>query len=182
MYLASVLAAANPCTGHYQRHKTVSENLKMPTSLLSRFDVVFLLLDRPEEMHDRNISEHIMNMHQFSKSHNTTNQADTSNSFNKEQEETTSNNINSTPINSTTKTLRQRLKFDCNTILPKQFIPVQILRDYIDYARKYCFPKLTKESAKVLQKLYLTLRSQANIGICYRFIHVCLLLIHMKCA
>ena len=33
----TVLAAANPVSGHYNRAKTISENLKMPAPLLSRF-------------------------------------------------------------------------------------------------------------------------------------------------
>ncbi|XP_035760672.1 DNA helicase MCM8 [Neolamprologus brichardi] len=56
----SVVAAANPVGGHYNRGKTVSENLKMGSALLSRFDVVFLLLDIPDESHDRQLSEHVM--------------------------------------------------------------------------------------------------------------------------
>ncbi|KAK1905838.1 DNA helicase MCM8, partial [Dissostichus eleginoides] len=56
----SVVAAANPIGGHYNRGKTVSENLKMGSALLSRFDVVFLLLDIPDESHDRHLSEHVM--------------------------------------------------------------------------------------------------------------------------
>ncbi|KAF0027783.1 hypothetical protein F2P81_020524 [Scophthalmus maximus] len=56
----SVIAAANPIGGHYNRGKTVSENLKMGSALLSRFDVVFLLLDIPDESHDRRLSEHVM--------------------------------------------------------------------------------------------------------------------------
>uniref|UniRef100_A0A8P4GNU5 DNA helicase MCM8 n=1 Tax=Dicentrarchus labrax TaxID=13489 RepID=A0A8P4GNU5_DICLA len=56
----SVLAAANPVGGHYNRSKTVSENLKMGSPLLSRFDVIFLLLDIPDESHDRRLSEHVM--------------------------------------------------------------------------------------------------------------------------
>ena len=36
----SILAAANPSGGHYNRGKTVAENIKMPSSLLSRFDLV----------------------------------------------------------------------------------------------------------------------------------------------
>ena len=43
----SILAAANPVGGHYNKAKTVSENIKMGPALLSRFDLVFLLLDRP---------------------------------------------------------------------------------------------------------------------------------------
>ena len=37
----SILAAANPSGGHYNRGKTVSENIKMPPGLLGRFDLVF---------------------------------------------------------------------------------------------------------------------------------------------
>ena len=46
----SILAAANPVGGHYNKGKTVSENLKMSSALLSRFDLVFILLDKPDEV------------------------------------------------------------------------------------------------------------------------------------
>ena len=42
----SVLAAANPVKGHYNKAKTVAENLKMSSAILSRFDLIFILLDR----------------------------------------------------------------------------------------------------------------------------------------
>ncbi len=41
-----VIAAANPVGGLYKKHKTISENVKLPPALLSRFDLVFLLLDQ----------------------------------------------------------------------------------------------------------------------------------------
>lgn len=47
---ASILAAANPVGGHYNRSKTIAENLKMSAALLSRFDLIFILLDRPDEV------------------------------------------------------------------------------------------------------------------------------------
>ncbi|KAK0583797.1 hypothetical protein LWI29_003222 [Acer saccharum] len=56
----SVLAAANPVGGHYNRAKTVNENLKMSAPLLSRFDLVFILLDKPDELLDKRVSDHIM--------------------------------------------------------------------------------------------------------------------------
>ncbi|XP_021891507.1 probable DNA helicase MCM8 isoform X2 [Carica papaya] len=59
----SVLAAANPVGGHYNRAKTVNENLKMSAALLSRFDLVFILLDKPDELLDKQVSEHIMSLH-----------------------------------------------------------------------------------------------------------------------
>lgn len=59
----AVLAAANPVAGHYTRSKTIVENLKMSAALLSRFDVVFLLLDKPDEVLDERLSEHILAIH-----------------------------------------------------------------------------------------------------------------------
>ena len=44
----AVLAAAGPVGGHYDQRKTVSENLKLPSNILSRFDLIFVLLRRPK--------------------------------------------------------------------------------------------------------------------------------------
>lgn len=38
----------------------MNENLKMSAPLLSRFDLVFILLDRPDELLDKRVSDHIM--------------------------------------------------------------------------------------------------------------------------
>lgn len=57
---ASILAAANPVSGHYDKSKTVSENLKISSPMLSRFDLIFIILDKPDELHDDLLSEHVM--------------------------------------------------------------------------------------------------------------------------
>ena len=54
----SIIAAANPVQGHYNRGKTVNENLKMSAPLLSRFDLIFILLDTVDEILDEHLSEH----------------------------------------------------------------------------------------------------------------------------
>lgn len=59
----SVVAAANPSGGHYTRAKTVAENIRLSSAMLSRFDVTFLLLDRPDEALDEKLSEHILALH-----------------------------------------------------------------------------------------------------------------------
>lgn len=56
----SIIAAANPHHGHYNKAKTVAQNLKMSAPILSRFDLVFVLLDKADIDHDDLISEHIM--------------------------------------------------------------------------------------------------------------------------
>jgi len=42
------------------RAKTVAENLKMSEAVLSRFDLIFILLDKPDEQRDEMISDHVM--------------------------------------------------------------------------------------------------------------------------
>ena len=41
----------------------VQENLRVSPAMLSRFDLVFLLLDRPDAQHDQRLSEHVMALH-----------------------------------------------------------------------------------------------------------------------
>lgn len=43
---AAIVAAANPAGGHYKKGRTISENLKMSQALISRFDLVFILVDK----------------------------------------------------------------------------------------------------------------------------------------
>jgi len=55
-----VVAAANPVKGHYNKYKTVSENLKMGGALLSRFDLVYILMDTPNQEKDKLVDDVII--------------------------------------------------------------------------------------------------------------------------
>lgn len=46
----SILAAANPIGGQYDKSKTITENLNINQPILSRFDLIFLLLDEPDKV------------------------------------------------------------------------------------------------------------------------------------
>ncbi|MDG6223782.1 MAG: minichromosome maintenance protein MCM [Candidatus Bathyarchaeota archaeon] len=59
----SVLAAANPTLGRYDPYRTVSENISLPVTILSRFDLIFVLRDVPEEEKDARTTEHILDLH-----------------------------------------------------------------------------------------------------------------------
>ena len=59
----SIVAAANPTGGHFDRGKALQENLRLSPAMLSRFDLAFALLDRPDELLDRALSEHVMALH-----------------------------------------------------------------------------------------------------------------------
>ncbi|GAB6023905.1 MCM DNA helicase complex subunit [Chamberlinius hualienensis] len=61
----SVLAAANPVYGKYDQYKTPMENIGLQDSLLSRFDLLFIVLDSVDPENDRMISDHVVRMHQY---------------------------------------------------------------------------------------------------------------------
>ena len=86
----SILASANPIGSRYNRHLSVTENIQLPPTLLSRFvsclhtvivgscyheplctpcsfDLIYLLLDYPNEVRDRQLARHIVSLYAVSK-------------------------------------------------------------------------------------------------------------------
>ena len=59
----AILAAANPALGRYEPHRTVAENISLPVTILSRFDLIFILRDEPNKEADSKMSEHILEIH-----------------------------------------------------------------------------------------------------------------------
>lgn len=59
----SVLAAANPIFGRYDDLKTPGENIDFQTTILSRFDMIFIVRDEHERGRDERIARHVMGIH-----------------------------------------------------------------------------------------------------------------------
>ncbi|KAF8719532.1 hypothetical protein HU200_024260 [Digitaria exilis] len=147
----SVLAAANPVGGHYDRAKTVNENLKVSAALLSRFDLVFILLDKPDELLDKRVSDHIIAIH--------TNEGDNFKS-NKRIRTVSQNSDLGLGVGGNSVASRLRL----HPTKDKNFTPLdgQFLRKYITYSREHVFPRMSKEAAAILKEFYLGLRNRST--------------------
>ncbi|KAJ2512154.1 hypothetical protein H4217_007027 [Coemansia sp. RSA 1939] len=154
----SVIAAANPAGGHYNKAKTVSENLRINSALLSRFDLVFILLDKPDEDMDRFLSEHVMALHSGSADRlgrastqqhpaaATTTNPDASDVFGADTDGSDSSSSN----------LKHTLRLQPGEKLDT--IPPPLLRKYVAYARKYVHPHLSQAAKERLRGFYLELR------------------------
>ncbi|XP_033759982.1 DNA replication licensing factor mcm7-like [Pecten maximus] len=60
----SILAAANPAYGRYNPKKTIEQNIQLPAALLSRFDLLWLMQDKPDRDNDLRLAQHITYVHQ----------------------------------------------------------------------------------------------------------------------
>lgn len=158
----SVLAAANPVYGRYDQYKTPMENIGLQDSLLSRFDLLFIMLDQMDPEQDREISDHVLRMHRYRDPHEQEGAAmalggtvdvlatDDPDAVAQEQEEL---QVYEKHNNLLHGTKRKKEK-----IVSKEF-----MRKYICIA-KAVTPVLTEEAANHIAEEYSRLRSQDQLG------------------
>lgn len=63
----SILAAANPVESEWNKNKTIIDNIRLPHTLLSRFDLIFLVLDPQSEHYDRKLAKHLVSLYYHAK-------------------------------------------------------------------------------------------------------------------
>ncbi len=59
----SVLAAANPKYGRFDQYKSIAEQIELPSTILSRFDLTFVVEDKPNIENDKKLASHILKIH-----------------------------------------------------------------------------------------------------------------------
>ncbi|MCW4008974.1 MAG: minichromosome maintenance protein MCM [Candidatus Bathyarchaeota archaeon] len=62
----SIFAAANPLFGRYDEKHSITDNIPLPVTILSRFDLIFVIRDVPEKERDTKLSSHVLSIHKKS--------------------------------------------------------------------------------------------------------------------
>jgi replicative DNA helicase Mcm len=132
----AVLAAANPKLGRFDEFMPIHEQINMPPALLSRFDLIFSILDKPNRKTDTDLADHILHSHKGGEIHEHLNKT-SDDLYSKEEE----------------------------TKLMKHVMPVfepEYLRKYVAYAKRNIFPVLTDDALEILQNYYVDFRSSSK--------------------
>ncbi|MEK6902050.1 MAG: LAGLIDADG family homing endonuclease [archaeon] len=131
----SVLAAANPKLSRFDTYKPFFEQIDLPASLISRFDLFFMVRDTLDKKRDETIASHILATHKAGEQ--------------LLQYERGNKQIDLQAIEEITK-----------KIAP--IIDIELLRKYISFARQRVFPILSVDAAQAIQDFYVGLRDQGR--------------------
>ena len=132
----SMLAAANPKLGRFDMDVKIAEQINLPPALMSRFDLMFVLTDKPDAKLDRNIATHILDGHLRGQAR-----------------------VQKAPVDGVD--IDGILEHTSNIKPPYS---VDILRKYVAYAKKNYVPVMTQEAYDLIRDDYLRIRLSSKDG------------------
>lgn len=128
----ALLGAANPKYGRFDRYEGIAQQINMPPALMSRFDMIFVMLDSPNEENDTRIARHILKSHYAGE-------------------------LSEQRQNMPTSTVTQKdVDKQMEIIIPE--IDPDIMRKYVAYSRRNIFPVMDEDARNHLVKFYMDLR------------------------
>jgi len=137
----AILAAANPKLGRFDEFLPIHEQINMPPALLSRFDLIFSIIDKPDRTTDTALASHILLAHKAGE---------------------VSENIARFKGSKHSKEERDELM---KNVLPT--LDPEFLRKYIAYAKRNIFPVMTNDALEVLKNYYVDFRAQSEESVTF---------------
>jgi len=132
----ALLAAANPKLGRFDEFLPLHEQINMPPALLSRFDLIFSILDKPNRTNDTDLATHILRTHKAG--------------------EVSENIARSKKSKYKTKDKEELMK-----IVQPTFTP-EFLRKYVAYSKRNIYPVMTDEALEILKNYYVDFRNSSE--------------------
>ncbi|GAA0458489.1 ATPase [Halococcus dombrowskii] len=132
----SLLGAANPKYGRFDQYESIGEQIDLEPALISRFDLIFTVTDDPDPERDKDLAEHILR----------TNYAG---ELNTQRTEQTAANVSQSEVDAVTDTVAPAIEPD-------------LLRKYIAYAQRNCYPTMTEEAKEAISDFYVDLRAEGS--------------------
>jgi len=132
----ALLGAANPKYGRFDDFAPISDQINMPASLLSRFDLIFVMTDKPDKKRDNAIADHILKAHSIGE-------------LIQQHRKNPIEGVND-------EFITEQLKPVTPAIDPALF------RKYVAYAKRTCYPILSEEAKTALIAYYMNLRDIAD--------------------
>jgi replicative DNA helicase Mcm len=132
----ALLAAANPKLGRFDEFIPMHEQINMPPALLSRFDLIFSILDKPNRETDTALASHILRTHK-------------------------SGEVNENIIRSENSKHTEEERDDLMENVMPIFTP-EFIRKYVAYAKRNIFPVMTDDASEVLKNYYVDFRSSSE--------------------
>jgi DNA replication licensing factor MCM4 len=128
----AILAAANPVNSKYDPKLSVVANIKLPPTLLSRFDLIYLVLDRQNDAHDRRLANHIVSLY-------------------------SAKQIDENPLGGPGEDGLLRTNLVKTGGISREFFA-----SYISYSRRFCHPKIPDYVVDELVAQYVLMRNMGN--------------------
>ena len=174
----SVVAAANPIYGHYDRTISITRNIGLPDSLLSRFDLLFVVLDNNDAARDREIANHVLGQHRY---------RGPGEDGKFVADDTLIESLEDDERKSKTET-EIRVRYDTRLYGPrkpgqKDPLSVPFLRKYLAFAKqRFAAPELTPEATEAIAEYYAELRNSAEVKALPVTVRTLETLIRLSCA
>jgi DNA replication licensing factor MCM3 len=155
----SVVAAANPVYGQYNRTKRPTENIGLPDSLLSRFDLLFIVLDNLTPEHDRRIGDHVLRMHRYRRPGETEGVPLTEEDFDLNAASALAARDDDAAGGNVFQKFNRLLHGEQRGV---DLFSLSFLRKYIMYVKHRVRPMLTDETSEFLTSAYANLRTKED--------------------